>query len=254
MNVIPLQKSIVYGPVASRRLGRSLGLNISPPGGKLCTFDCVYCHYGRRAPVAPAALEAACGFPSPDDVAVALAGALRETPPPAYITFSGNGEPTLHPAFGDVVAAVRGARDRLAPGARLAVLSNASTLSDAGVRDVLSRLDTVILKLDAGTAAVWEAINAPASAVRFEDVVAALAAFDGYTLQSCFVDGVGSNAGEDALEAYVAVVARLRPRRVQLYTTDRPVGTAGVRKVAAEKLAEIARRLRDEVGVAADVF
>ena len=254
MDVIPLQKNVIYGPVASRRLGRSLGLNISPPGGKLCTFDCVYCHYGRRAPVAPAAVEAACGFPSPDDVAVALAGALQETPPPAYITFSGNGEPTLHPAFADVVAAVRGARDRFARTARLAILSNASTLTDAGVRAALAGLDTVILKLDAGTAAAWAAINAPAPGIRFEGVVAALAAFDGYTLQSCFVDGVGSNAGEDALEAYVAVVARLRPRQVQLYTTDRPVGTAGVRKVSVEKLAEIARRLRDEAGLAAEVF
>lgn len=253
MTVWKLQKGIVYGPIASRRLGRSLGINLSPTRFKYCSFDCIYCHYGRT-PAANVSREYEKLLPAPADVAAALARALADLGTPDYITFSGNGEPTHHPAFAEVAAAVREVRDRLAPGARLAILSNAGGVGDPKVRAGLDILDVRIMKLDVGTPALFERINCPAPGVCFEDVVAGLARLSAYTLQSCFMAGDPTNADDAALAPYVDVVKGLTPARVQVYTIDRPVGTHGISKVDRERLEEIARRLREEAGVKAEVF
>ncbi len=253
MNVFALQKGIIYGPVASRRLGRSLGLNVSGAAAKVCSFDCVYCHYGRGEGCAAAGARE--GFPDPDEVAAALAAALASLEePPAFITFSGNGEPTLHPAFGEVVAAVRAVRDGSAPAARLAILSNSSTAGIAGVRAALAGLDVRIMKLDAGTPELFQRVNAPRPGVTLEAVLDGLTVLSDVTLQTCLVAGEPTNADDIAIGTYVAAVKRLAPARVQLYTTDRPVGTAGIRKVAADRIAEIARRVREDAGVTVEVF
>ncbi len=125
MAMIPLQRGIIYGPVASRRLGRSLGINLLPANCKLCSFDCVYCHYGRTQAKSLHPEEDA--FPSVQEVLNAVEAALQGGLDFDYLTFSGNGEPTLHPNFAEIVFEVRILRDRLRPQVKLAVLSNSST-------------------------------------------------------------------------------------------------------------------------------
>jgi wyosine [tRNA(Phe)-imidazoG37] synthetase (radical SAM superfamily) len=254
MSFLELQKGLIYGPIASRRLGASLGINISSTTANICSFDCAYCQYGPTKYRVKSAAELTDMLPSVQEVAAALAAELKRIPAPAYITFSGNGEPTLHPEFGAVVEAVRTVRDDLCPTAKLAVLSNSSTACDPAMRAVLASFDAPIMKLDAGSAEVFEAVNAPAPGVTFDDVMAGLAALEDFVMQSCFVTDEPGNADDDAVADYVRAVATARPSSVQIYTTDRPVARAGVKMVPRERLAAIARHVCEEAGVPADIY
>ncbi|NIT35292.1 MAG: radical SAM protein [candidate division Zixibacteria bacterium] len=253
VSFLALQKSIIYGPIASRRLGPSLGINISSTVANVCSFDCVYCQYGPTTCHVASSEGLEDMLPSVDDVVEALAAALATIPAPAYITFSGNGEPTLHPRFPAMVEAVRSVRDERCPTAKLAVLSNASTAGDPAVRAALALLDAPIMKLDAGSAKLFAAINVPAG-VRFDDVLEGLGAMDDFAVQSCFIAGAPGNADDEAVADYVRAVGAAKPSSVQIYTTDRPVARAGVQMVPRERLAAIARRVCEEAGVAADIY
>jgi wyosine [tRNA(Phe)-imidazoG37] synthetase (radical SAM superfamily) len=251
---LDLQKGIIYGPVASRRLGTSLGLNVSPTTANVCSFDCVYCQYGPTTRLVSPGESGVDGLPSPGEVAGALAAALENGSAPNYITFSGNGEPTLHPAFAEVVEAVRSVRDILAPDAKLAALSNSSTVGDAAVRRALGRLDVPIMKLDAGSVGVFAAVNVPAPGVTFEETVAGLREMEGFVVQTCLVADAPGNADDEAVADYVGMVAEIKPLSVQIYTTDRPVARTGVGMVPRERLAAVARRVCEDAGVPADIF
>jgi wyosine [tRNA(Phe)-imidazoG37] synthetase (radical SAM superfamily) len=193
-------------------------------------------------------------LPSTAEVARALGDALADLPPPDYITFSGNGEPTLHPDFPEMVAAARDIRDELCPGAKLAVLSNSTTVDRPEVRAALAELDEAIMKLDAGTPELFAAVNVPAWAVTFEAVLEGLAALGEFKIQSCFVAGHTGNADDAAVADYVRAVAAVKPVAVQIYTTDRPVARSGVQMVPRERLAAIAQRVCEEAGVPADIY
>lgn len=249
-----MQKGIIYGPIASRRLGSSLGINVSSPAANVCSFDCIYCQYGPTCYHVASAAGLAAMLPSPEEVAAALAAALKRLPAPAYVTFSGNGEPTLHPEFPAVVAAVRAVKDELCPAAKLAVLSNSSTAGDPATRAVLATFDAPIMKLDAGSRDAFEAVNVPARGVTFDDVLAGLAALDAFVMQSCFVANEPGNAADHAVADYVRAVEAVRPSQVQIYTADRPVARAGVGAVPRERLAAIARRVCEEAGVPAEIY
>ncbi|UCH77294.1 MAG: radical SAM protein [Candidatus Coatesbacteria bacterium] len=254
MSVLELQKTIIYGPIASRRLGPSLGINLSSTTANVCSFDCVYCQYGPTTRHLASAAGAEDMFPSCDEVAEALAAALPGIDPPGYLTFSGNGEPTLHPEFPAIVEAVRDVRDRLCPEAKVAVLSNSSMVGEERTRAALARVDLPIMKLDVGSAAAFEAINVPAPGVKFEDIVAGLEAMKHFVAQSCFVADNPGNADDGAVADYVRIVGIVRPAAVQIYTTDRPVARAGVRMVPRERLAGIARRVCEEAGIPAEIY
>jgi len=254
MKYMLLQKTIIYGPIASRRLGRSLGINILSTGAKVCSFNCIYCQYGpTQYPVRDVGAFRD-QIPTPAEVAAALTSALKEVPAPDHITFSGNGEPTLHPAFAEIVNLVRGIRTRLAPAARLAVLSNASAVGDGGVRRALAALDVRIMKLDVGSPDLFVAINRPAPGIAYDDIIAGLAGLDDFIVQGCLVGGPRTNADEAAVAAYISTLAKLRPAAVQIYTTDRPVADAGVTKVARTRLAEVAAQLTAVTGIPAAVY
>lgn len=144
----PRAGAIVYGPVQSRRLGASLGIDLLPPRSKLCELDCPYCYCGFTTPRAPRDR-----WPSPDEVGQALRRALeRAARAPDWITLSGRGEPTLHPRFAVAVDRILAARDALAPAVRVAILSNGLAAAAPPVRDALRRLDARIMKLDPGPA------------------------------------------------------------------------------------------------------
>jgi len=196
MSVLELQKGIIYGPVNSRRLGRSLGINLLPPSRKLCTFDCVYCQYGRAAPVS--ATRRLAGLPSVSAVMREVEEAIvRQQSPPDYLTFSGNGEPTLHPDFPEIVDEVLRLKDRVCPGARVALLSNSSRVHRPEIRKAIELLDDPILKLDAGDPATLSLISRPVSTITFEKIIEGLAEMPHLIIQSMIIAGEPQNAEGD---------------------------------------------------------
>ena len=249
---LPLETTIVYGPIVSRRLGRSLGVNLLPTRSKICSFDCIYCHYGATD-VKEIEPEALVGrepdFPNPGEVVRAVEAALRSHNAVESITFSGNGEPTLHPYFPEIVFEVRRLRDRLCPSARIALFSNATTITRPEIRACLETIDTPILKLDAGDAETSVRINRPAEGVNLSGIVDALGQLPNLTIQTALIDGPVANIAGEAFEAWLAVLSELRPAKVQVYSTDYPVPSADVQRVPAFRLRQLAETAERRTGV-----
>jgi len=260
MAVLQLQTDVIYGPINSRRLGRSLGVNLLPSDCKLCSFDCVYCHYGRTD--VKTLLPAESRFPSVDQVLNAVEEALRTYPDVDYITFSGNGEPTLHPHFPTIASAVCHLRDELRPDVKLAILSNSTTVHLPHIRKALTVFDAPIMKLDAGDPTTLASINRPASAVELGHIVeglkeipsASLRACPGLIIQSVLIDGKVTNVKGEPFEAWLAALSEIRPARVQIYSTDRPVPEAGVERVPPSALQRIAREIERRVGLQVNAY
>jgi wyosine [tRNA(Phe)-imidazoG37] synthetase (radical SAM superfamily) len=247
MSVLPLETNITYGPIFSRRLGISLGVNLLPTRYKLCSFDCVYCHYGRThvKSLNPDLRD----LPRSSEVLRAVEAALRKRPNVEYITFSGNGEPTLHPAFSKIVAAVRERRDELAPNVKLALFSNATTAYLEHVHEALSLFDLPMLKLDAGDPDTLAAINCPAPEVSWASIVEGLQQIPNLVIQSVLIDGRVTNARGAALEAWVDTLSKLKPARVQIYSTDYPVEESDVERVLPYELRRIAEEVKKRTGL-----
>jgi wyosine [tRNA(Phe)-imidazoG37] synthetase (radical SAM superfamily) len=247
--MLPLQEAIVYGPVRSRRLGRSLGLNILPRGQKVCTFNCSYCQYGWTTTIAANGTLPRGPWPSPALVAKAAARCLETLAerhePVDRLTLAGHGEPTLHPEFPAVVEALRAMRDDVAPGVPLTVLSNASTAGRPAVRQALARLDERYMKLDAGDPGLLRSLNA--ARLTLEEIVSALASVPDIVVQALFVkDRTGrlDNSTDLAVSAWLGALHDIRPRSVHVYSTDRPTAWPYLQPVPAERLEEIANRVR----------
>jgi len=247
MDVLPLQSGILYGPVASRRLGRSLGINLLPTDRKVCSFDCIYCHYGRTGEKTLAPGRG--GLPGVDQVLGAVEEALRASPDIDYITFSGNGEPTLHPDFPAIADGVRRLRDDLRPDVKLAILSNSSTVHLPRIRKTLALFDAPIMKLDAGDARTLASINRPVPAVTLAKIVSGLKEVPDLILQSVLVDGKVTNARGEAFEAWLAALDEIAPAQVQIYSTDRPVPDAGVERVPPLTLRRLAGEIEQRTGL-----
>jgi len=232
-----LWESIVNGPVRSRRLGVSLGLNLIPARSKLCTFDCPYCECGFNTPRADGTR-----WPSPDEVAHSLRRALTRLPAaPDWITFAGNGEPTMHPRFPVVVERVLAVRAELAPRTRAAVLSNGVAAGKPAIRDALRALDARIMKLDPGP---MEQVNA--SRHDAGCLVAAYHALKPYTIQAMVTRGIDWDGSSDAsVAAWLPLLRRADPDAVQLYSLDRAPADPRLEKVPRERLEEMARAIRE---------
>jgi len=251
--VLTPQRGITYGPVRSRRLGRSLGINLLPAGRKVCNFDCRYCQYGWTDPALLDSLTEA-DLPAVSQVLDAVAAALGSLDePPAYLTFSGHGESTLHPRFGEIVDGVRTLRDRLALRARTAILSNSSRVADPPVRAALGRLDVRIMKLDAGTEACFRRYSGALGGLTLEAVVEGLRLLPEVTLQTLFTSGPAGNLDLAEVEAWLEQVVRIGPRAVQLYTLDRQAPCEELVPATSGQLEEVRLRLAVR-GVAAELF
>ena len=249
---LPLESAIVYGPIVSRRLGKSLGVNLLPSRYKVCSFDCTYCHYGATDvkeidPETLAGREA--DFPNLGEVVRAVESAMRSHGAVDSITFSGNGEPTLHPYFPDIVFEVRRLRDRHCPSAKLTLFSNTTTLTRPEIRACLQTINTPILKLDAGDAVTFARINRPAQGVVFARIADALRQVPNFVIQTALIDGAVTNATGNAFEAWLETLAQLRPARVQVYSTDYPVPSANVQRVPAYRLRQLAEIAEQRTGV-----
>lgn len=247
MSVLELQSDVIYGPIQSRRLGRSLGINLLPTSRKLCTFECIYCQYGKAK--TGSSSEPGQGLPSLEEVLRKVEAAISQRPSPDYLTFSGNGEPTLHPDFPQIVAQVRRLRDRLCPDAKLAILSNSSRLFDPEIRKALEQLDDPIMKLDAGDPSTFAKINRPVSSVSFEEMLTGLRSMPRMIIQSMIINGPVQNMEGEAHEAWLRAVAQLVPQRVQIYSIERPVAEEGVQRVSKETLGQLARRAEEQTGI-----
>ena len=238
--------SIVYGPIHSRRLGVSLGVNLMPTTAKLCTFDCVYCECGWNQPILHPTL------PTRDEVREALRTQLSAHQSQLdVITFSGNGEPTLHPDFLGIIEDTCALRDEYCPKAKVSVLSNSTQLGRKDVVEALRLCDNRILKLDSAIDTTMRLVDKPVNArLTVKQVVEWLKAFNGdFTLQTCFLRGVYEgqvidNTTDEELKAWYEVVDKLHPKQVMIYVIDRETPLKTLEKIPAEKMEAIAAPLR----------
>lgn len=240
--------SIVYGPIHSRRLGVSLGMNLMPTTAKLCTFDCVYCECGWNQPVSHPIL------PTRQQVREALMAQLSTlTTQLDVITFSGNGEPTLHPDFLGIIEDTCDLRNQYCPNAKISVLSNSTQLGRSDVVEALKLCDNRILKLDSAIDATMQLIDKPVNPnLTVEQVAQWLSLFGGdFTLQTCFLRGEYNgltidNTTPEELSAWYAMVKRLHPKQVMIYVIDRATPLQTLSKVPPHEMHAIAAPLREQ--------
>ena len=238
---------IVFGPIFSRRLGSSLGVNLLPTKGKLCNFDCVYCECGWNKDG-----RSDGKFPRLPEIEKALeekmAKAVTEGVGVDSITFSGNGEPTIHPDFAQVIDVTLRLRDRYFPEAKVSVLSNATMIGRKDVAEALMRVDNPILKIDASSDGLVRQINKPAGSYSLADVIGNLRKFEGrFIMQTMFLRSPDfDTASEKALAAWMDIVRDLKPREVMVYTIDRETPDKSLGKYTVEEMTAMVQPLIDE--------
>jgi len=238
---ISLQDGIIYGPVFSRRLGRSLGINLLSNKCKICSFNCIYCEYGLTGCYTSVPPEKV--IPSVDEVLFAVEKALRKPRSIDCITFSGNGEPTLHPDFLQILQGIKRLRDDLRPVTKLAVLSNGSQLQDPNIFSAMRVVDLPMIKLDGGNAETVEKVNRPVSSISFKDIFDGLNALPRKIIQTMLLDGVVSTIHGENYLALAETLKALSPEVVHIYTIERPPAMRGVKPVAHKTLAAIQKDL-----------
>ena len=240
--------SIIVGPIHSRRLGTSLGVNLLAPASKLCNFNCIYCECGWNGAHGEGA------FNPYKKVIPALEAKLKtmseERKLPDVITFAGNGEPTMHPDFDRIIDATLALRDRYAPATKVAVLSNATMIDREAVRKALLRVDRNILKFDSAIDATMRHINQPRNDRTVARIIELLQEFQGcLVVQTMFLRGdYGGhhidNTTPEEVEAYLDAIRRIHPSEVMLYTIDRNTPADDLQKVSYEEMEAIAARIR----------
>ncbi len=246
-----LFEDLIFGPIHSRRLGLSLGVNLLPQHAKICNFDCIYCECGSNAERKGEIVER--HFSKRSDVQHALRETLirmkQQGEMPDVITFAGNGEPTLHPEFEQIIEETIQTRDELAPNSKISVLSNATTLRRESVVRALKRVDNPILKIDSAFEATARIINRPVPNYSVEEVIENMAKMGGDCIvQTMFVRGVVSgvafdNTTEEELTKWLEAIKKISPRQVMIYSLDRDTPCEGLQKIDRIELQRIALRV-----------
>lgn len=240
--------SPIFGPVHSRRLGISLGINLLPADGKVCSFDCIYCECGfnkDHRPTLP--------MPTRELVAERLEAKLKEMNAegqlPDVLTFAGNGEPTCHPHFAEIIEDTIRLRDQYCPKAKVSVLSNSTMIHRQQVHDALMRVDNNILKLDTINPIYINKVDRPQGTYEVEKIIERLKAFNGHVIiQTMFMRGSASgnsvdNTGEEYVAPWLEAVKNIKPQQVMIYTIDRETPTQGLLKATHEQLDAIRDRV-----------
>lgn len=243
--------SPIFGPVHSRRLGVSLGINLLPGDGKVCTFDCIYCECGFNA-----THRSRSPLPTREEVREALEKQLlrmkEEGTAPDVLTFAGNGEPTIHPSFGPIIDDTIALRDKYFPAAKVSVLSNATLIGRPAVFEALKKVDNNILKLDTVSAEYIARVDRPNDAYKLEDIIECMKAFKGrLVVQTMFMkgsaDGVSvDNTGDEYVLPWIRTVKAIAPREVMIYTIDRETPQEGLLKAPPQELDRIVALLENE--------
>lgn len=253
-----LFNSIIFGPITSRRLGLSLGINLLPTDSKLCNFDCIYCECGwtdlKSAPKVD--------FHKREDVKNQLETILKqlrsEEKKLNSITFAGNGEPTIHPDFNLIIDDVIKLRDHYFPSCKISVLSNSLMLNNSKVTDALKKVDNRILKLDAGTEETFQLINQPLNKRTLKWVVEQLIKFKGdLTIQTLFLKGKFKdkdidNTSESEIKSWLSNLKKIKPKSVMIYSLDRATPANNLQKIDTATLNTIAKKV-EALGIEAIV-
>ncbi|MCC8199396.1 MAG: radical SAM protein [Tannerellaceae bacterium] len=243
---------IIFGPIKSRRLGISLGINLLPTDGKLCSFNCIYCECGLNEE-----RRTASKLPTRKEVKSALENKLKsmktEGIVPDVMTYAGNGEPTLHPEFAGIVEDTILLRDMYFPEARIAVLSNSTTLHKENIFQALKKVDDNIMKLDSILDIRIRQIDVPnSSSFNFDRLLTNLVRFEGNVIiQTMFLKGIYKgqnidNTTEEEITGWIEALKKINPRKVMIYTIDRETPVKGLKKVLPEELEKIADKVRAE--------
>jgi wyosine [tRNA(Phe)-imidazoG37] synthetase (radical SAM superfamily) len=249
--------SPIFGPIHSRRLGISLGINLMPADGKVCSFNCIYCECGLNEDHRPKLLR-----PTPEQVSQRLEQTLQEMVAagqlPDVLTFAGNGEPTCHPHFAEIIDDTLHLRDRYCPQAKVSVLSNSTMIHRQSVHDALMRVDNNILKLDTVNPDYIKMVDQPTGHYDVHEIVDAMKRFQGHIIiQTMFMRGSISkseecgvrsevsvdNTGEEYVGPWLEAVKAICPQQVMVYTIDRETPTAGLEKATREQLDAIRDRV-----------
>ena len=252
-NFAPIMSTIIYpspifGPVHSRRLGLSLGINLLPADGKVCSFDCIYCECGFNEDHRPSL-----PMPTREEVAEALEQKLRQMQAegrlPDVLTFAGNGEPTCHPHFAEIIGDTIALRNRYCPQAKVSVLSNSTMIHRPQVHDALLQVDNNILKLDTVDPLYINKVDHPAGTYDVRVVIDRMKAFHGHIIiQTMFMRGecMGEpvdNTGEEYVGPWLDAVREIAPQQVMVYTIDRETPAHGLLKATPEQLDAIRDRV-----------
>ena len=236
--------SPIFGPVHSRRLGISLGINLMPADGKICTFNCIYCECGLNEDFRPSLPR-----PTREHVAERLEAKLQEMAAegqlPDVLTFAGNGEPTCHPHFAEIIDDTIRLRDQYCPNAKVSVLSNATMIHRQSVHDALMRVDNNIQKLDTVDPLYINKVDQPVIPYDVHQVIERLKAFQRHVIiQTMFMRGYSvDNTGEEYVGPWLEAVKAIMPQQVMIYTIDRETPTQGLLKATHEQLDAIRDRV-----------
>ena len=242
--------SPIFGPVHSRRLGVSLGINLMPADGKLCTFNCIYCECGFNEDFRPKLPR-----PTREEVRQALEARLQEMqangPAPDVLTFAGNGEPTAHPHFPEIIADTLSLRDKYFPNAKVSVLSNSTFIHKPAVFEALKRVDNNILKLDTVDETYIHTLDRPTGKYSVEDIIRDIKAFEGKCIiQTMFLKGEYKgqdmdNTSDRYVLPWLERVKEIAPQKVMIYTIDRETPDHDLRKATHEELDRIGALVKE---------
>ena len=236
--------SPIFGPVQSRRLGISLGINLLPADGKVCSFDCIYCECGFNEDHRPQQ-----PLPTREEVATALERKLQQMQEdgqmPDVLTFAGNGEPTCHPHFAEIIDDTIRLRDQYCPQAKVSVLSNSTMIHRQAVHDALMRVDNNILKLDTVDIDFIRQVDHPNGTYDVNTIMERMKAFDGHLIiQTMFLKGPGiDNTTDHYVAPWLEAVKAIKPQQVMIYTIDRETPDQSLRKATHEELDAIRDRV-----------
>ncbi|WP_373828781.1 radical SAM protein [Bacteroides heparinolyticus] len=243
--------SPIFGPVHSRRLGVSLGINLLPADGKICTFDCIYCECGFNAD-----RRSKQPLPTREEVRTALEARLQDMlqngPAPDVLTFAGNGEPTAHPRFPEIITDTLALRDRYFPNAKVSVLTNSTFIHKPAVFEALNKVDNNILKLDTVDEAYIRELDRPTGSYSVNKIIESMKAFKGNCIiQAMFLKGSYAgknmdNTSDKYVLPWLEAVKEIAPRQVMIYTIDRETPGQDLRKATHEELDRIATLIKKE--------
>jgi wyosine [tRNA(Phe)-imidazoG37] synthetase (radical SAM superfamily) len=251
--LLSLKNGIIYGPVQSRRIGSSLGINVLKGTKKVCTLNCVYCQYGWTRIKCPE-LENKDLYACPEDVLNALEQTLKTGDKKLNcITLSGNGEPSLHPDLEQIVNGMIRLKNRYIPDVSTTILSNSTQVMNPGVQKAIAKLDMKIMKLDCGTERMFRQYNRPVCPVTLDAIVEGLTFLKDVTIQSLFTAGEGGNFKPDHLEEWIKKITYIKPIHIQIYTLDRGYPSKNIYPLEKEELMKIKSLLIKE-NIKAEVY